>query len=54
MLTLEAPVGSLFCRFSPDGKTLAAGSRNGIQLWRAPSFEEIPSAGPMLRPRPTR
>lgn len=26
-------MGSLFCRSSPDGKTLAAGSRNGIQLW---------------------
>jgi WD40 repeat protein len=47
--TLEALPGScLSLRFSPDGRTLAAGSwlstEPYILLWQAPSFEEIAAA----------
>ena len=51
LLTLRRPgliVGSL--KFAPSGDTLAAGvlrhfgARGPVELWRAPSFEEIAAA----------
>jgi hypothetical protein len=48
--TLEPPLpgGCLSLRFSPDGRTLAAGSSLGpepyMSLWQVPSFEEIDAA----------
>jgi WD40 repeat protein/tRNA A-37 threonylcarbamoyl transferase component Bud32 len=44
VMTLEGPSGIARPAFSPDGNTVAWGSRSAIVLWRAPSWDEINAA----------
>jgi WD40 repeat protein len=41
VMTLPGPGGIAQAAFSPDGDTLAWGTRNALLLWRAPSWSEI-------------
>jgi eukaryotic-like serine/threonine-protein kinase len=44
VITLEGPGGIARAAFSPDGNTIAWGSRIAIVLWQAPSWDEINNA----------
>ena len=53
IITFKAVVGGTFVRFSPDGRTLAAGadSDNIVHLWRAPMVSQIDAADKVNRPQ---